>query len=144
MMRVMSTSPRGMFLLSTTYVVALAVLGLVLFAAVMNAQIVWQTESQLGYSLSCAEAYNQRGIDAYFYPERSFYGNLLYLYSLFSPVILLGFVTLMIVLGAKGFSSEHSLLFKRRSAWLIASGVILLIGLLAYAPVIYTIACATE
>lgn len=144
MIRVMGKSPRRMTLLAMTYVVALAVLGLVLFTAVTNAHVVWQTESQLGYSLSCAEAYNQRQIDAYFYPERSFYGNLLYLYSLFSPVILLSFVTLMIVLGSKGFSSEQSLLFKRRSAWFIASGVILLIGLLAYAPVIYTIACATE
>ncbi len=124
------------------YALTLVVLGIVLFMVATNAAVVWQVEAELGHTLACDEAYNHREIDAHFYPERRTHGDILYLYSLASPVILLAFVVLtdrLWVITRRGKQT-----FKRWRYGLLGLGVLTFIALVAYSPIIYIMGCALE
>jgi hypothetical protein len=133
------------FLLITgIYLFALVIFSLVLFTAAANAPMVWQAEAEVGHSLSCEEAYAYRAIDAYFYPERSFQGSLLYFFSLLAPCNLLGFAVLTLVVGIAFRRSPYILRFNRIIWSLIGIGVAVFVGVLVYTPLISTIGCAVE
>ncbi|MBZ0287152.1 MAG: hypothetical protein K8I30_06015 [Anaerolineae bacterium] len=127
------------------YGVAIIMLGFVAFSAITNAFVVRDAESAFGHPLSCWDAYQYRAIDSYFYPDRRLQGDALYIYSLFAPCLFLGFVGLTGVIVIEGLRQRMmSARFRNALILLAGIGTVVLVVLLAYAPVIETIACATE
>ena len=125
---------------TTTYAFLLLVLGVVLLSVINGVEIIRQTEAAVGHSLSCSEAYERREINHYFYPNRQLQGDSIYLYSLFAPIILICFAGMIFAVGVIKYPDKFS-----HIRWpLVGAGVILLAALLAYSPIIYTSACATD
>jgi hypothetical protein len=134
----------GLTLITVVYMAALGILGLVLFAAVTNADIVWQAEAQVGHPISCDEAYAYRAIDAYFYPERRFQGDVLYLFTLLAPLGLIGFALLLASVVAIASRRPRTRRFTVFIGLLVSAGIALFIGILAYSPVISLVGCAVD
>ncbi len=131
-------------LITSIYIIALIILGAIVFVAATNAHVIWQVETAVGHPITCSEAYEYRQIDAYFYPTRSLQGDALYLFSLGAPCIFVGFFMLIVALASTSLSKNFSIHFKRAKTLLMGLGVMFFFALLAYSPIIYLIGCATE
>lgn len=119
------------------YLALAGIIVLVVWTAASSAPIVQQIEAGLGRPLTCEEAYAHREINNHFYPDRASQGDMLYLLSLVSSVVMVGFGVL---LAAIGYSNSLT-----RLRWpLVGLGLVLLAALLAYMPVVNTVACAVE
>src|SRR5262249_13408620 len=122
-------------LLTSAYVTTLLILGFILVAAITSLPIIRQAESQLGHTISCYEAYDYRAINDYFYPDRRLQGDVLYLYSICSPVVLFGLLALTAIVALKVLPRETLPQLKQRIILLMGIAVALFLALLAFAPV---------
>lgn len=123
--------------LLTVYLGAVVIVSLILATAVISAPVVRQVEAGLGHPLTCDQAYANREINNYFYPQRTLQGDTLYWFSLIAPFFLFGFAILLGVIGC-----SDSL---KRLRWpLVGLGLVLFAALLIYMPVIRIVACAVE
>ena len=57
-----------------------------LFSLVGGARVVREAEAAAGHDLSCFELYNTGSIDAYFYPDRAWQGETIYLSAVMFPL----------------------------------------------------------
>lgn len=114
---------------------------LVIVSANAAAPIIQQVEGTVGRSLTCTEAYERREISAYFSGDRQTTGDVLYMSNLFGIpwMIAAGFMALLLAVShARGRRVSRLL-------WGLAGLVgVFLIPLIVYAPILYTVACATE
>lgn len=124
------------------WVIAYAVLALlsayILYCAIDSAPVIWQTEAQIGHSLTCSEAYDRREISGTLFDEHRTTSDVLYLFHFFSPawLVLFGAVTLAFVTRTG---------FRRRIRWIaLGTALALIAAILLYMPAILLIACATE
>lgn len=122
----------GLFLLS------LAINAFVIFSVVDGSQIVREVEAQVGHPLGCYEAYSQRKINNYFYPERHTQGEAIYIFSIFYPFWLLACSIVSIAL---------SILWKtgKLYRWLpviITGGIVVYIARVT--PMLNILACALD
>jgi hypothetical protein len=64
------------------YAILLVVTGMILFSAIDTAPVIWQTEAEIGRTLTCDEAYTRREIDATLYAEHRTQADIVYLFNL--------------------------------------------------------------
>jgi hypothetical protein len=110
----------------------------VLYCAIDSAPVIWQTEAQIGHSLTCSEAYDRRDISGTLYIEHRTTSDVLYLFHFVSPawLVLFGAVTL-------AFVTRTSL--SRRIRWIaLGTALALTAAIMLHMPAILLIACATE
>ena len=73
-------------LVSILFVCVLIFNAYLLVSVVDGVRVVRTAEHQAGRTLSCYELYETKSIDAYFYPERAFQGDVIYLTGILFPV----------------------------------------------------------
>ena len=109
-----------------------------LFSLVNGARVVREAEAVAGHDLNCYELYNTQSIEAYFYPDRAWQGDTIYLSAVMFPVWL----------GASiGLPFALTVVLGKRKRWhwsplILITPLLLLIG--AHLGVLGKLVCALE
>ena len=125
-------------LLGILFVLILLFNAYILFSVADGARVVREAEAMAGHTLSCYELYNTRSIEAYFYPDRAWQGDMIYLSAVMFPVWLGASIGLPLAL---------TVVLGRRKRWhwfplILITPLLLLIG--AHLGVLGKLVCALE
>ncbi|HEX2905738.1 MAG TPA: hypothetical protein VHO69_02680 [Phototrophicaceae bacterium] len=126
------------------YGIVLVYLAVMLVFAMDGAVIVRQVEAEVGHELDCNEAYDHQEINDYFYPDRKFQGDFIYMGGLCLPVLVIAFAYLTVIGGQHMLGSGLKLPVKRTLLLVLGLGIVVFIALATYMPIITTIRCATD
>ena len=125
-------------LLSLLFIFVLLFNVYLLVSLVGGARVVREAEAAAGHALSCFELYETRSIDAYFYPDRAWQGNTIYVSAVMFPVWLGASIGLPLALTV-------ALGRRKRHHWfpvILITPLLLLIG--AHLGVLGKLVCALE